>query len=596
MIEWWREVFSAIVVAYVGQWLVSQYASSTLTQSRASKSEKRRSEGKKTVSEMAENLRLVPSKMMATWTLGPIVEVAERARESKENATQLLHDVAARSVKSDRHLNCITEFVAPLPELVATSEANYKRGRKPGMLQGLPVSIKECVGMKGTDATVGTARRIGILRDDDAALVKVLREQGAVPYARTNIPQTMLSFECSNPVFGQTCNPYDQSRGPGGSSGGEGALIGSNGSILGIGSDIGGSLRIPATFSGCCGFKPTAGRVSTIGMESPTKGQESIKSTAGPMAREVDGLVLLMRALLADGLMHKLDPTVPSLPFEDSKYPFAPCLAEGVTAKKQLRIGWFTNDGFAAPTPACARAVEVTKKALRSRGHVLVPFDFNGPESITLFASLIGADQGKTLIGNNLKDEAIDPILKVLVFLISIPRPLRWLLATLNRFLGYSRIANLVGAAGDKSTTEVWALNARKKELTNSTISAWRALNLDAVICPAMVFPSPPIGIGAKVSMMCCYTAHWNVLDFPAGVVPVGAVTEEDETALSSYPIKDPWDKDVVSAARGGVGLPISVQVAALPWEDEICLRVMKEIELSVGCSLSGGAAQDKPL
>jgi len=248
---------------------------------------------------------------------------------------------------------------------------------------------------------------------------KVLSHQGAVMFARTNVPQTMLSYECSNPVFGATKNPYDLTRGPGGSSGGEGSLLGSNGSILGIGTDIGGSLRIPAAFSGCCSFKPTAGRISTKGMTSSTPGQESIRSTAGPMAREVDGLVLVLRALWANGTMHQLDPTVPPTPFNDAAYPFPPCsnAAAGsatgggknggksmreTKTSKPLRVGWFTSDGFAPPTPACARAVEVAKSGLAERGHTVVEFDWlaasgSGTECITLFSQLLGADQGETL-------------------------------------------------------------------------------------------------------------------------------------------------------------------------------------------------------
>eukprot|EP00619_Florenciella_sp_RCC1007_P021682 CAMPEP_0205933966 /NCGR_PEP_ID=MMETSP1325-20131115/34864_1 /ASSEMBLY_ACC=CAM_ASM_000708 /TAXON_ID=236786 /ORGANISM="Florenciella sp., Strain RCC1007" /LENGTH=99 /DNA_ID=CAMNT_0053303889 /DNA_START=1 /DNA_END=297 /DNA_ORIENTATION=+ len=99
------------------------------------------------------------------------------------------------------------------------------------MLQGLPVSIKECVAWAGHDVTIGTAGRIGRLHDDDAVVLKVLKEQGAVPFCRTNIPQTMLSYECSNPVFGATTNPHSSDKGPGGSSGGEGCLIGGGGSL-----------------------------------------------------------------------------------------------------------------------------------------------------------------------------------------------------------------------------------------------------------------------------------------------------------------------------------------------------------------------------
>merc|ERR1712185_282661 len=113
------------------------------------------------------------------------------------------------------------------------------------MLHGLPVSIKECFSIEGQDTTIGCGKRCGKPAAADAVIATVLRRQGAVVYARTNVPQTMLSYECSNPVYGQTRNPFDLTRGPGGSSGGEGALLGSGGSLLGIGTDIGGSCRIP---------------------------------------------------------------------------------------------------------------------------------------------------------------------------------------------------------------------------------------------------------------------------------------------------------------------------------------------------------------
>ena len=94
-----------------------------------------------------------------------------------------------------------------------------------------------------------------------AFIFQVLKKQGAVPFVRTNVPQTMLSYECSNPLYGLTVNPHDPTRIPGGSSGGEAALVGGGGSILGMGTDIGGSVRIPAHMCGCCSIKPTGGRI-----------------------------------------------------------------------------------------------------------------------------------------------------------------------------------------------------------------------------------------------------------------------------------------------------------------------------------------------
>ena len=237
----------------------------------------------------------------ASFTLGPIGAVASRARRSRSDAMSLLTDVLHRTVRSNRQLNCVTTFVKPLEALQGEVDDLFSGGgggssrrkaggqqQPPGMLHGLPVSIKECFKIAGQDTTIGVAKKCGLPSADDAVIVKVLRRQGAIVFARTNIPQTMLSYECGNPIYGTTLNPYDLQRSPGGSSGGEGALIGSHGSILGVGTDIGGSCRIPAAYSGCCGFKPTAGRLSGVGAVPGTPGQEGVKSTAGPMVKYED--------------------------------------------------------------------------------------------------------------------------------------------------------------------------------------------------------------------------------------------------------------------------------------------------------------------
>ena len=100
----------------------------------------------------------------------------------------------------------------------------------------------------------------------------MVKELGAIPFCKTNIPQTCLSYDCSNPIFGATKNFLDPKRSPGGSSGGEAALLAGRGSIIGIGTDIGGSVRIPAGFSGCVGLKPSGGRLPWGGEGQPNNG------------------------------------------------------------------------------------------------------------------------------------------------------------------------------------------------------------------------------------------------------------------------------------------------------------------------------------
>jgi len=130
-----------------------------------------------------------------------------------------------------------------------------------GPLHGLPVSIKEQIAVKGIDSTIGFAKFCFKPLDHDAPLVTALKELGAIPFCKTNVPQSVLTYGCGNPIFGETVNCLNSKLSPGGSSGGEACLIGGGGSVLGIGSDVGGSLRIPAHFCGITTLKPTRARM-----------------------------------------------------------------------------------------------------------------------------------------------------------------------------------------------------------------------------------------------------------------------------------------------------------------------------------------------
>lgn len=150
--------------------------------------------------------------------------------------------------------NCVTSYLSDC-------ETQLSQVPRQGLLYGVPVSLKECFSYKGQDSTLGLSLNESVPSECDCVVVQVLKLQGAVPFVHTNVPQSMLSFDCSNPLFGQTTNPWKSSKTPGGSSGGEGALIGSGGSPLGLGTDIGGSIRFPSAFCGICGLKPTGNRL-----------------------------------------------------------------------------------------------------------------------------------------------------------------------------------------------------------------------------------------------------------------------------------------------------------------------------------------------
>ncbi|GMT15715.1 hypothetical protein PFISCL1PPCAC_7012, partial [Pristionchus fissidentatus] len=137
----------------------------------------------------------------------------------------------------------------------AAMDERVKRGEKLPPFAGIPLSVKESSAVAGTDKTWGYAAAVGFKSTVDSPYVSQLKELGAIPFVKTNVPLSLITFTCGNSVYGWTENPHKKGRTPGGSSGGEGALIGAGGSILGIGSDVGGSIRMPAHYSGIAGVK-----------------------------------------------------------------------------------------------------------------------------------------------------------------------------------------------------------------------------------------------------------------------------------------------------------------------------------------------------
>ncbi|XP_041064813.1 fatty-acid amide hydrolase 1 [Carcharodon carcharias] len=494
-----------------------------------------------------------------------LLKLHEQLQEDSLSPDVVLHAYMEKALEVTKQLNCLTDF---LPE--CQTQLQELRGKKKGLLHGIPVSIKDNVNYKGHDSTCGLRNFLQQPAMEDSVLVQVLKKQGAVPFVKTNVPQSMLSYECSNPIFGETVNPHDNKRTPGGSSGGEGALIAAGGSILGIGSDIGGSIRVPAAFCGICGFKPTGKRLSGKGFRSSVPGQRAVEAAVGPLARDVDSLALCMNALLCED-MFQLDPTVPPLPF----------INEVFSSSKPLRIGYYESDGFWIPNASMKRAVMETKQLLEEAGHTLVPFTSMRTRYAVneLIISGIGADGGVTLM-ERLKGDIFDPTLKDLFFTYKVPQMLRKILCFLLKFFS-PRIAEACKSLGGVgSVDKLWKQHVAIEAYREEYISMWKSANLDVLLCPA-IGPALTVGYAGKLTATACYQVIFNLLNFPAGVVPVSTVTEKDEEELKDYVgySNDLWDRIFKKGASGAVGLPLAVQCVALPWQDELCLCLMREVE-----------------
>ncbi|TMS38943.1 hypothetical protein L596_005564 [Steinernema carpocapsae] len=200
-------------------------------------------------------------------------------------------------------------------------------------------------------------------------MVTYLRTQGAVPFVITNVPQALLSFVCSNSVYGTTGNPHNKDRTPGGSSGGEAALVAAGGAPFGIGSDLAGSLRIPAAMRGIVSLKPTEGRLVVTNSHGGVPGRGRLGLSYGFFTRNVEDQVFLLDNILSSENYVKVVRKTAPVPFRHSAF----------KAEKKLKIGYFVNDGFLKPVPACARAVNDTVEKLKGAGHELVVFKVPEP-------------------------------------------------------------------------------------------------------------------------------------------------------------------------------------------------------------------------
>jgi fatty acid amide hydrolase len=450
-------------------------------------------------------------------------------------------------------------------EEARAADARRSKGEAKSPWDGVPISLKESIATEGDEMTLGLPAYKGRKAAADAVLAAIVKEAGCVILGKTNLSQAMLFHESRNPLFGQAANPWDTGRTPGGSSGGEAAAIAAYASPGGFGTDIGGSIRVPAHFTGTVGLKPTVDRISNLGLGSGIPGQEVIRGQIGPMARSVEDLVALLELVSPEKCAAR-DPRVPGLPIGDPN---------ALKADK-LRIGWFVSDHVVEPSAACQRAVREAKDALEAAGCEMVEIEpAITEELIFTYLSALSADGGKTLTAV-LAGGEIDSSLTLLLRMVSMPRAARKAAALALGVAGERIAGRTLEAVGEKSVRELWAITKRCREIQADVFAHWRHRELDAVICPPFATPALTHRASRDFSIAGALAFRYNLLDFPAGSVPVTRV-HSDEVTRSRR--RQRHERRASSIDRDSVGLPVGVQVAALPRREDKVLRVMGLIE-----------------
>lgn len=452
--------------------------------------------------------------------------LAEAIRKKEISSEEVVKAFIGQIEKVNPKLNAVVQLRAE-SALKEAREADslLARGQLKGPLHGVPITVKDSINTAGvvtTHATLGCRDQVP---RSDGTVVARMKQAGAILLGKTNLPELALAAETDNLVYGRTNNPYLLERNPGGSSGGEAAIIAAGGSALGLGSDAGGSIRLPAHYCGIAGLKPTGGRVPLTGHSPESRGGGGGSSfimdfaTIGPMARHVEDLALGLGVIAG---IDWYDPLVVPMPLEDYR---------AVNVSK-LKVAFYCDNGILAPAPEMVDTVRATVKALGSSVALIEerrPPTL--PQARDIFWGLLGADGG-VFIRKHLES------------------------------LGTRQISPLV----EKMLAQL--AKSQKSQLETSVLVAWRygfrssmltfMKDFDAIICPPSAYTAPIHGTTFDADKLegMSYTYPYNMTGWPGVVVRAGTSAE---------------------------GLPIGVQVVTAPWREHVALALALEIEKKMG-------------
>ncbi|EMR90384.1 putative general amidase-b protein [Botrytis cinerea BcDW1] len=461
-------------------------------------------------------------------------------------AEQVTIAFCKRAAIAHQLTNCLTEiFFSAAIERAKMLDLQYAYSKstcKPlPPLFGLPISLKDSFDVAGYDTSTGLGCYVNSPASENSALAAMLLDLGAVLYCKTNLPQSIMTGDSHNNIFGRTLNPRNKSLTAGGSTGGEGALLALRGSILGVGTDIGGSIRVPSVCNGIYGFRPSVGLIPHGGVKDLTpSGTDGVKSTVGPMATSLRDCELLLKSILQADTW-KYDSTAISVPWLEFKPTY------------KLRIGVAQNDGAFTPSPPVRRALKQAVDLLSDNSNVeIISIDL--PDVTSIYQDFISY---MTLSGSDYYVEQFErtgePAIPSLAKtgLLSVPG------TTLQ---GY------------------FELNDRRAQTAKMYLKLFCDNNLDVILMPSAAHTAVPLDCWSRVA----YTCLWNYLDYPAVVIPVDQVQDTDLADDLSNAKFGPDDEQIYRLYTGPEqykDAPVCVQLVGYRHKDEALLKAAATLD-----------------
>jgi amidase len=448
-------------------------------------------------------------------------ELAEAIRAKKLTSKAIVEAHLDRIATVNPKLNAIVQLTADSARKEAEgADAALARGEIKGPLHGVPITIKDTLETKGVICTGGTKGRANFVPTADATTVARLRAAGGIILGKTNVPELAGALESDNLIYGRTNNPYDLERTPGGSTGGEAAIVAACGSPLGLGTDAGGSIRVPAHFCGLAAIKPNSGRVPRTGQFPMPMGARNAVFHVSLIARKVEDLALAL-------------PIIAGPDFRDHSIVGMPLLDPKAVRLNELKLAYFEEDGAATPTKEISAAVRDCAKAFMEAG-VKVAEDrpADAAKAATVYHDMSRGDGGAGTRAF-LKSIGSDPI-----------SPL------------FEKALTHSVAPAMASTTEALAAFVRWDLFRNSMLRFIE--KYDAILSAVAPFPALRHGTSfdPEYRQGFGYFQMYNLTGWPTATVRVGTSPE---------------------------GLPLGVQVAARPWREDVALALVAHLEKTFG-------------
>jgi amidase len=455
--------------------------------------------------------------------LASAVQQLEFVRTGQLSVVELAEAHIRQIERLNPQLNAFADFDA---ERVRAQALQLDETRGPrGPLHGLPMTVKSSIATAGYRCEIGSLLHKGEIPTEDAVVVARLRAAGALILGTTNCPEFLMAYETANLLHGRTRNPWDLDRSPGGSSGGESAAIAAGLSAAGLGSDSGGSVRVPAHFTGICSLKPTPGRIPGRGHLPPCVGPFAILGAIGPMARTAADVALLFRTLSGQD---PLDPVSPPIAWREPR----------LDELRSHAIGFFEDDGLVPVTRETRAAVNAAAQALREAGFRVEPFRPRTLESLRKLWWKFFVQCGAMFYEPEIrgKRDQLSPIFREFLGIAESVPPLT-LAELLNAWAELDLLRQK--ALAEMSEFRVWLCPVASVPAFRHDERAWLIDGEDVAYLDAVR-----------------YTQWFNALACPAAVVPVGQSPE---------------------------GLPIGVQIVGRPFEDERVTGITAVVDAAFG-------------